>query len=130
ASVGAAKPCARDAIWPAKVLRPAAWAVASGPVAAFDAYLFGGRAAGEAFVVAGAVGLLRRGVDLVQEPGAGALDRERDPVNRNGVYSDALHCTPFWRQRCLSLPTRPSADLPTLWGGEFLLAYSTVTDLA
>ena len=97
AAIVTEQPRARGAVGPGKDLDPAAGEADSGPVEAFDHGLFGGPAAGEAFVVAGAVGLLRGGVDLVQEPGAGALDRERDPVNRDGVYSDALHCTPFWR---------------------------------
>ena len=130
----------------------------AGAVEAFDDCLFGRPAAGQAFVVACAVGLLGGGVDLVQEAGAGALHGKRDPVHRDGVNSDALHLhhcadqphpppsagSPFdppsrvGRPHPAALPptspasgevnTSPSDPLFPMNGEDSI--YSTVTDLA
>src|SRR5229473_2944367 len=47
--------------------------------------------AAQPFGVGARVGELGGGVDLVQEAAAGPLDRERDPLDRDGIDADALH---------------------------------------
>src|SRR6266545_1871260 len=77
------------------------------PVEALDHGLLGRPPAGQPLVVARAVGELGGGVDLVQEPGSGALDGKRDPIHRNCVHTDALH-------GCHSAATpHPAASRPT-----------------
>src|SRR5207248_577383 len=84
---------ARRAVGSGQDFNPATGEADAGAVEALDHRLLGRPTARETFVVAGAVGELGGGVDLVQETGTGASHREGDPVNRDGVYTDALHAT-------------------------------------
>src|SRR5256885_1865419 len=106
-------------------VRAAAGEADAGPVEALDPGCLGRPAAGEALVVAGAVGLLGGGVDLVQEAGAGAFQGKGDAVDRDGVHADALHerhsgkpCGPTRRPAPPALPhPRLRRELP-LTGGK------------
>ena len=91
AAVIAEQPRAGRPVRARQDLDPATGKADPGAVEALDHGFLGCPATGQALVVAGAVGLFGGGVDLVQEAGAGALDCERDPVNRDGVYPDSLH---------------------------------------
>src|SRR5205085_9650817 len=64
-----------------KDFNPLSWKADSCAVEAFDDGFLGGPSPGEALGAAAAVGKLGGGVDLGEEPRAGALDRERDPVD-------------------------------------------------
>ena len=72
-------------------LDAAPWEADPRAVEALDHRLFGRPPAGQALVVAAAVVELGLGVDLLQEAGAGAPDREGDAVDRDGVDADSLH---------------------------------------
>ena len=81
APVIAQEPGAGGAVGSGEDLDPPAGEADAGPVEALDHRLFRGPAAGQALVVAVAVGQLGRGVDLGQEAGAGPPYGQGDPVD-------------------------------------------------
>src|SRR5438094_538101 len=102
AAVVADEARARRSVRPGQDFDPAAGKADPRAVEALDHRFFGRPAAGQPFVVAGAVGELGGCVDLVKEAATGAPYRERDPINRDGVYPDPLHPpiirrSPTWR---------------------------------
>ena len=101
----------RSAAGTGQDLDPAPRKADAGAVEALDDGFLGGPPAGETLVVARAVGQLRRGVDLVQETGAGALYGKGDPVHGDGVDAYALHRHHFGDLR--SSPLRSAGLRPS-----------------
>src|SRR6266480_5997817 len=91
AAAVAEQPHPRRAFRAGQNLNPAPRETDAGAVEALDHGFFGRPPARQALVVARAVGLLRRCVDLVEEAAARALYGKRDSINRDRVDADALH---------------------------------------
>src|SRR6266480_6968814 len=91
AAAVAEQPHPRCAFRAGQNLNPAPRETDAGSVEALDHGFFGRPPARQALVVARAVGLLRRCVDLVEEAATGAPYGKGDSIHRDGVDADSLH---------------------------------------